>query len=215
MAHQQMWFPFESKKWDNNGIQNSNEFIWHTHMTNSVFTDYNKGQKFIQTVKQKTKSRNKKQKYRQNKNEKRIKKNYHLLSYHRIQIDKFTSGWTILIGNICWKVKSTKREIWKIKKEEKKYVVEEVETEKVVMLRSCTCFQRQRRGSSFEDSSSCRSSEIERGGEITPNSGSLLKLFTSRKWCRQWRKPGRGLSMTKIERSKCFYGFNINNYSIL
>lgn len=70
------------------------------------------------------------------------------------------------------------------------------------MLRSCACFQRQRRGSNFEDSSSCRSSEIERGGEITPNSGSLLKLFTSRTWCRQWRKPGRGISMTKIERSK-------------
>ncbi|XP_058465833.1 serine/threonine-protein phosphatase rdgC [Malaya genurostris] len=69
------------------------------------------------------------------------------------------------------------------------------------MLRSCGCFQRTRRGSSIEDSSSCRSSEIERGGEITPHSGSLLKLFTSKGWCRQWRKTGRGMSMTKIERT--------------
>lgn len=72
----------------------------------------------------------------------------------------------------------------------------------ITMLRNCACFQRQRRGSSFEDSSSCRSSEIERGGEITPNNGSLLKLFTSRTWYRQWRKTGRAISMTKIERSK-------------
>uniref|UniRef100_A0A182FTV5 Uncharacterized protein n=1 Tax=Anopheles albimanus TaxID=7167 RepID=A0A182FTV5_ANOAL len=70
------------------------------------------------------------------------------------------------------------------------------------MLRNCGCFQRARRNSSFEDSSSCRSSEIERGGEMTPHSGSLLKLFTSKGWCRQWRKSGRGMSMTKIERSK-------------
>ncbi|XP_058834383.1 serine/threonine-protein phosphatase rdgC isoform X2 [Topomyia yanbarensis] len=69
------------------------------------------------------------------------------------------------------------------------------------MLRSCGCFQRTRRGSSIEDSSSCRSSEIERGGEITPHSGSLLKLFTSKGWYRQWRKTGRGMSMTKIERT--------------
>nr|XP_029721777.1 serine/threonine-protein phosphatase rdgC-like isoform X2 [Aedes albopictus] len=69
------------------------------------------------------------------------------------------------------------------------------------MLRRCGCFQRTRRGSSFEDSSSCRSSEIERGGEMTPHSGSLLKLFTSKGWCRQWRKTGRGMSMTKIERT--------------
>ncbi|XP_038109489.1 serine/threonine-protein phosphatase rdgC isoform X3 [Culex quinquefasciatus] len=69
------------------------------------------------------------------------------------------------------------------------------------ILRSCGCFQRTRRSSSFEDSSSCRSSEIERGGEMTPHSGSLLKLFTSKGWCRQWRKTGRGMSMTKIERT--------------
>ncbi|XP_041783489.1 serine/threonine-protein phosphatase rdgC-like isoform X1 [Anopheles merus] len=69
------------------------------------------------------------------------------------------------------------------------------------MLRNCGCFQRARRSSSFEDSSSCRSSEIERGGEMTPHSGSLLKLFTSKGWCRQWRKSGRGMSMTKIERT--------------
>lgn len=73
------------------------------------------------------------------------------------------------------------------------------------MLRNCACFRRQRRGSSFEDSSSCRSSEIERGGEITPHNGSLLKLFTSKGWCRQWRKTGRGMSMTRIERSEYHY----------
>jgi hypothetical protein len=70
------------------------------------------------------------------------------------------------------------------------------------MLRSCACFRRKRRSHSIEDSSSCRSSEIERGGEMTPHSGSLLKLFTSGGWCRQWRKTGRGMSMTKVERSK-------------
>lgn len=75
------------------------------------------------------------------------------------------------------------------------------------MLRNCGCFRRKRRSPSFEDSSSCRSSEIERGGEITPHGGSLLKLFTSRGWCRQWRKTGRGMSMTKIERSKWIFFF--------
>lgn len=84
------------------------------------------------------------------------------------------------------------------------------------MLRSCACFSRPRRGSSFEDSSSCRSSEIERGGELTPNGGSLLKLFTSKGWCRQWRKTGRGMSMTKIERSKYFFLYiSIFNLSII
>lgn len=76
-------------------------------------------------------------------------------------------------------------------------------TEKIgKMLRSCACFQRQRRGSSFEDSSSCRSSEIERGSEVSTSNGSLLKLITSRGWCRQWRKTGSTISMSKIERSK-------------
>lgn len=70
------------------------------------------------------------------------------------------------------------------------------------MLRSCACFKRQRRGSSFEDSSSCRSSEIERGSEVSNTNGSLLKLITSRGWCRQWRKTGSTISMSKIERSK-------------
>lgn len=70
------------------------------------------------------------------------------------------------------------------------------------MLRNCACFQRQRRGSSFEDSSSCRSSEIERGSELSSNNSSILKLITSRGWCRQWRKAGSTISMSKIERSK-------------
>lgn len=69
------------------------------------------------------------------------------------------------------------------------------------MLRNCGCFRRKRRSPSIEDSSSCRSSEIERGGETTPR-GSLGKLFSSRGWCKGWRKGGRGMSMTKIERSK-------------
>lgn len=75
------------------------------------------------------------------------------------------------------------------------------------MLRNCACFQRQRRGSSFEDSSSCRSSEIERGSEVSTNNGSILKLITSRGWCRQWRKTGSTISMSKIERSKHFDEF--------
>uniref|UniRef100_A0A182QRD8 Uncharacterized protein n=2 Tax=Cellia TaxID=44534 RepID=A0A182QRD8_9DIPT len=88
------------------------------------------------------------------------------------------------------------------------------------MLRNCGCFQRARRSSSFEDSSSCRSSEIERGGEMTPHSGSLLKLFTSKGWCRQWRKSGRGMSMTKIERSKYrvmreYYGQVVHTISLV
>lgn len=72
------------------------------------------------------------------------------------------------------------------------------------MLRNCGCFQRKRRSPSIEDSSSCRSSEIERGGETTPR-GSLGKLFSSRGWCRGWRKGNRGMSMTKIERSKFWF----------
>lgn len=86
------------------------------------------------------------------------------------------------------------------------------------MLRSCACFRRPRRGSSFEDSSSCRSSEIERGGELQQQHGhsdanSLIRLFTSKGWCRQWRKPGRGMSMTRIERSE-YYLQKINTFFI-
>ncbi|XP_059618091.1 serine/threonine-protein phosphatase rdgC [Phlebotomus argentipes] len=69
------------------------------------------------------------------------------------------------------------------------------------MLRNCGCFRRTRRSLSFEDSSSCRSSEIERAGQLTPTNGSLLKIFTSKGWCGQWRKPSRGMSMSKIERT--------------
>lgn len=72
------------------------------------------------------------------------------------------------------------------------------------MLRNCGCFRRKRRTSSFEDSSSCRSSELERGGEpMTPDEGTLLKFFTGHGWCGHWRKSGRGMSMTKIEISEC------------
>ncbi|XP_055856872.1 serine/threonine-protein phosphatase rdgC isoform X1 [Episyrphus balteatus] len=75
-----------------------------------------------------------------------------------------------------------------------------------MMLRSCVCFRRdKRRSSSFEDSSSCRSSEIERGGGEDGGgqhtSSSLLKLLNSKGWYRKWRKPGRGMSMTKLERT--------------
>lgn len=90
------------------------------------------------------------------------------------------------------------------------------------MLRSCVCFGRnnKRRSSSFEDSSSCRSSEIERGvggANITPhnNSSSLLKLIRSKGWYRHWRKPGRGMSMTKVERSEyIYYTHNTILYSL-
>lgn len=37
---------------------------------------------------------------------------------------------------------------------------------------------------------------------MTPHNGSLLKLFSQKGWCKNWRKGGRGMSMTKIERSK-------------
>ncbi|XP_073814376.1 uncharacterized protein, partial [Musca autumnalis] len=93
------------------------------------------------------------------------------------------------------------------------------------MLRSCVCFgqrggNHKRRSSSFDTSSSCRSSEIERGGKTaTTSSGSdatnnqqrqnqvangrmassLLQYFQTKGWLRHWRKPTRGLSMTKIE----------------
>ena len=86
------------------------------------------------------------------------------------------------------------------------------------MLRSCVCFGRnKRRSSSFEDSSSCRSSEIERGGvgndtQVAHND-SLLKLFRSKGWYRQWRETGRAMSMTKIERSE--YICTIYMYNIL
>ncbi|GAB0087921.1 hypothetical protein DMENIID0001_022880 [Sergentomyia squamirostris] len=68
---------------------------------------------------------------------------------------------------------------------------------------TCGCFRR-RRSLSFEDSSSCRSSEIERSGQeagAAATSG-ILSVFTIRGWCGQWRKPNRGMSMSKIERSK-------------
>uniref|UniRef100_A0A1I8PQD3 Uncharacterized protein n=1 Tax=Stomoxys calcitrans TaxID=35570 RepID=A0A1I8PQD3_STOCA len=95
------------------------------------------------------------------------------------------------------------------------------------MLRSCVCFgqrsNNKRRSSSFDTSSSCRSSEIERGGKTatTANGGnnssgsggdqrqnqvangrmasSFLQFFQTKGWYRNWRKPTRGLSMTKIE----------------
>ncbi|XP_055371810.1 serine/threonine-protein phosphatase rdgC isoform X2 [Condylostylus longicornis] len=73
------------------------------------------------------------------------------------------------------------------------------------MLRSCVCFRRnKRRSSSFEDSSSCRSSEIERGGggsDTAYHNSNLFQLFRSKGWYHQWRKTGRGMSMTKIERT--------------
>lgn len=76
-----------------------------------------------------------------------------------------------------------------------------------IMLKNCICFKSRRRSSMIEDSSSCRSSEIERGTEVLRgNSGgnSFLKFCTSKLWCREWRKPGRGMSMTRVERSKYF-----------
>ncbi|KAI8123477.1 Serine/threonine-protein phosphatase rdgC [Lucilia cuprina] len=88
------------------------------------------------------------------------------------------------------------------------------------MLRSCVCFgqrgNHKRRSSSFDTSSSCRSSEIERGGKTATTTAdgsqqqqnsvangrvasSLLQLFQTKGWYRHWRKPTRGISMTKIE----------------
>ncbi|KAL5292912.1 PPEF1 family protein [Megaselia abdita] len=81
------------------------------------------------------------------------------------------------------------------------------------MLQSCVCFGKRRskrRSSSFEDSSSCRSSEIERGGELLSNSknghaggsgNSILKFLRSKGLQRNWRKAERGMSMTKAERT--------------
>lgn len=72
------------------------------------------------------------------------------------------------------------------------------------MLANCGCFERKRRSSSLEDSSSCRSSEIERGivDSTEPTQNSFMKFLTSKGWCRTFRKPGRGMSMTKVERGK-------------
>lgn len=87
------------------------------------------------------------------------------------------------------------------------------------MLQSCVCFGKRRskrRSSSFEDSSSCRSSEIERGGELLNNGknghaggsgNSILKFLRSKGLQRNWRKAERGMSMTKAERSKFFILF--------
>lgn len=89
------------------------------------------------------------------------------------------------------------------------------------MLKSCVCFGKRRskrRSSSFEDSSSCRSSEIERGGELLSNSknghaggngNSILKFLRSKGLQRNWRKTERGMSMTKAERSKFDINFDI------
>ncbi|KAL9912078.1 retinal degeneration C isoform 1-T6 [Glossina fuscipes fuscipes] len=91
------------------------------------------------------------------------------------------------------------------------------------MLRNCVCFgqrsQNKRRSSSFDTSSSCRSSEIERSGKAAAtratvaatvenhsntmaNGGmasSLLQLFQKKGWYRHWRKPTRGITMSKTE----------------
>ena len=76
------------------------------------------------------------------------------------------------------------------------------------MLRNCGCFEKRRRNSSVEDTSSCRSSELERGTEIAAHGSSLFKFFSAHGWCRRpWRKAGRGMSMTKVERSE----FIVNN----
>ncbi|EDV96599.1 GH16341 [Drosophila grimshawi] len=93
------------------------------------------------------------------------------------------------------------------------------------MLRSCVCMQGagggKRRSSSVEDASSCRSSEIERVGasmqtttlgsngqpqtlapQTTARASSLLQLFQRKGWCKHFRKPLRGMSATRAEKSK-------------
>ncbi|ALC44363.1 CG13814, partial [Drosophila busckii] len=86
------------------------------------------------------------------------------------------------------------------------------------MLRSCVCLQsggKRRGSSSVEDASSCRSSEIERvgasmqmtnGQSQTPpatssTSSSLLQLFHRKGWCKHFRKPLRGMSSSRAEKS--------------
>ncbi|KRF84893.1 serine/threonine-protein phosphatase rdgC isoform X1 [Drosophila virilis] len=92
------------------------------------------------------------------------------------------------------------------------------------MLRSCVCLQNggsgKRRSSSVEDASSCRSSEIERVGAsmqtttlgsngqpqtLTPptstRASSLLQLFQRKGWCKHFRKPLRGMSATRAEKT--------------
>ncbi|EDW44180.1 GM22267 [Drosophila sechellia] len=91
------------------------------------------------------------------------------------------------------------------------------------MLRSCVCLRTdddgKRRSSSVEDASSCRSSEIERVGAsmqtLGPNgqpqssaaqtstrASSLLQLFQRRGWCKHFRKPLRGMSASRAEKSE-------------
>lgn len=104
------------------------------------------------------------------------------------------------------------------------------------MLRSCVCFggNHKRRSSSFDTSSSCRSSEIERGGKTATTTAttadgsqnallanghfgtSLLQYFQTKGWYRNWRKPTRGISMTKIEISKYrrfLYDYHLFTYN--
>ncbi|KPU78056.1 uncharacterized protein Dana_GF10046, isoform B [Drosophila ananassae] len=90
------------------------------------------------------------------------------------------------------------------------------------MLRSCVCLRTdeagKRRSSSVEDASSCRSSEIERVGAsmqtLGPNgqpqassaqtstrASSLLQLFQRRGWCKHFRKPLRGMSASRAEKT--------------
>ncbi|XP_034133338.1 serine/threonine-protein phosphatase rdgC isoform X1 [Drosophila guanche] len=90
------------------------------------------------------------------------------------------------------------------------------------MLRSCVCLRSEedgkRRGSSVEDASSCRSSEIERVGasmqtlgpsgqpqsvsaQTTTRASSLLQLFQRKGWCKHFRKPLRGMSASRAEKT--------------
>ncbi|EDW72874.2 uncharacterized protein Dwil_GK16946 [Drosophila willistoni] len=94
------------------------------------------------------------------------------------------------------------------------------------MLRSCVCLRSdggsssggKRRSSSVEDASSCRSSEIERvgasmqtlgpngqphsaAGQTTTRASSLLQLFQRKGWCKHFRKPLRGMSASRAEKT--------------
>lgn len=77
------------------------------------------------------------------------------------------------------------------------------------MLRSCICIKKSRRDSQNSSTSSCRSSEIERNaaairGENEGDNRSFMKFLTTSLCFRVIRTPRRGMSMTKVERGKCF-----------
>lgn len=68
------------------------------------------------------------------------------------------------------------------------------------MLRRC--FHSHRRDSSIGDSSSCRSSEIERSSESVVKNSTCFSMIIPKDWCTPWRKTSNRINMSKAERSK-------------